>query len=381
MHVILSIPEKLYKKVDILLDRILYLTEEITSVTYNNENMEITLSLNSRDLEVDKVSEMKQAYHELCESLKNVRSVEERVVRTNLAECKCDTRVYPGDNLHSAESMDVEECGILLKEDLDRVFINIAKDNGALMREYPSVLSKDNMLRNQYHIHFPQNIFGIGAVPHNINRINDFRQKAIEGSYSEFLEFEGEILQPCICYHCYEELKGKALKNSITLTGRGNCFRHEVKWRENNFRKREFTMREIVFIGQEEWVLNTRNEILNVVWDLFESIGLQGRIATATDPFFFSQDLKTKGTYQMMSNAKYELIVTTSDKKEVSIASFNYCQDVLCSKYDIRDEMELPLHSGCVAFGIDRWKEAILDKYGYDPKNWPEINLGLEMLL
>lgn len=134
-------------------------------------------------------------------------------------------------------------------------------------------------------------------------------------------------------------------------------------------------MREIVFVGREDWVVQMRNQIMDDVWNLFESKGLNGRIETATDPFFFSQDLKTKGTYQMMSNAKYELIVTTLSGKEVSIASFNYCLDMLCSKYEIKDYDGLALYSGCVAFGIDRWKEALVDINGRDLKNWPEVNM------
>lgn len=44
-------------------------------------------------------------------------------------------------------------------------------------------------------------------------------------------------------------------------------------------------MREIVFIGREEWVRETRNRIMEDVWNLFESVGLKGEITTAKDPF------------------------------------------------------------------------------------------------
>lgn len=73
----------------------------------------------------------------------------------------------------------------------------------------------------------------------------------------------------------------------------------------------------------------------------------------------------------MMSNAKFELIVSTQCGREVSIASFNYCQDMLCSKYEIKGAEGAALFSGCVAFGIDRWKEAIIDVHGRDFMEWP----------
>lgn len=269
----------------------------------------------------------------------------------------------------------------MLMERLDKEFTRIAAKHGAEQREYPSVLNKSNMSRNQYHIHFPQNIFGVTSVRHDYKAINNFRKMAQIEPSDEFFVFQGEILQPCICYHCYEELQGKSLLDGKMLTGKGKCFRHEIEWRKNNFRRSEFTMREIVYIGTEASVLHMRNQIMEDVWDFFDSLGLKGRIATATDPFFFSQDLKTKGTYQMMSNAKYELLVTTSSGKEVSIASFNYCQDMLCSKYEIKGHNEAALHSGCVAFGIDRWKEALKDIQGQDLKKWYDIDLERGMLL
>ncbi|SDM33421.1 tRNA synthetase class II core domain (G, H, P, S and T) [Paenibacillus sp. OK060] len=377
MYISLEVPGKLFDKVDILIDRILYLSESVSGLTYDSDKKVIELHLDS-EIDGDRISSLRDSFQTLCIELENVRSIKERVVKTNLPQSKDHSRKPNGNTVNDST---MHESGILLKEKLDQTFLKIAKKNGAQMREYPSILTKDNMLKNQYHVHFPQNIFGVASVPHNIDAIKTFRLKAKEERYNDALEFKGEVLQPCICYHCYEELQGQILTKEKALTGRGECYRHEVKWREDKFRKSQFTMREIVFIGDEEHVINMRNDIMNVVWNLFESIGLKGRIATATDPFFFSQDLKTKGTYQMMSNAKYELIVTTSTGKEVSIASFNYCNDMLCSKYNIKDVNGQPLHSGCIAFGTDRWKEAIIDLYGYKTENWPDLNIEMELFL
>ncbi|MNG08023.1 Amino acid--[acyl-carrier-protein] ligase 2 [compost metagenome] len=83
----------------------------------------------------------------------------------------------------------------------------------------------------------------------------------------------------------------------------------------------------------------------------------------------------------MMSNAKYELLVTTSNHKEVSIASFNYCADTLCSKYEITDAADALLQSGCVAFGMDRWKEAYIDVHGRSLANWPDNKVEKELIV
>lgn len=379
MNVSFDIPEKLINKVELLLERIPYLSEAIAGMSYNKDDKIINLTVNENDFDSMKMSELRASYQDLCSSLEHARVIKERVVKSNLD---------PDHYIHSklkenstVQSSYMDESDILLIEHLDKEFIRIAIKHGAELREYPSVLNKKNMSRNQYHIQFPQNIYGVTSVPHDYKTINNFRLLAQQESYDQSFVFQGEVLQPCICYHCYEELQGKRVIDGKVLTGRGKCFRHEIEWRKDNFRRSEFTMREIVYIGNGDWVLNIRNQIMEDVWNLFESLGLKGRIGTASDPFFFSQDLSTKGTYQMMSNAKYELIVTTLSGKEVSIASFNYCQDMLCSKYEIKGHDEVVLYSGCVAFGIDRWKEAFIDTHGRDFTKWPVKNIGREMLI
>ncbi|MEK3864592.1 hypothetical protein MHH60_14050 [Paenibacillus sp. FSL H7-0716] len=373
MNVSFDIPEKLLDKVESLLERIPYLSETITGMSYNKDDKVINLTLNDRDLNLIQMTELRESYQDLCSTLGNTRVIKKREKTNNLSSDHY-IRLQPKEST-AIQSPYMDESDILLLERLDKEFTRIAIKYDAELRDYPTVLNKKNMIRNQYHIHFPQNIYGVTSVPHNYKAIKNFRIKAEQNSYEESLVSQGEVLQPCICYHCYEELQGKRLSDGIVLTGKGKCFRHEIEWRKDNYRKNEFTMREIVFVGREDWVVQMRNQIMDDVWNLFESKGLNGRIETATDPFFFSQDLKTKGTYQMMSNAKYELIVTTLSGKEVSIASFNYCLDMLCSKYEIKDYDGLALYSGCVAFGIDRWKEALVDINGRDLKNWPEVNM------
>lgn len=373
-----DIPVKLVNKVEILLERIPYLSESISGMTYSKDRQVIEITVNGIETNSKHMNELRECYQDLCNSLENTRIIKERVVKSNLIPD--NSTQWQVNKIKLGYSNYMDGLDIMLMERLDKEFTKIAMKHGAEQREYPSVLNKNNMTRNQYHIHFPQNIYGVTSVPHQYKAINNFRMKAQTESYNDSFVFQGEILQPCICYHCYEELQGQSLLDAKILTAKGKCFRHEIEWRKDNYRRCEFTMREIVFMGTENSVVHIRDQIMEDVWCLFESLGLKGRIATATDPFFSSRDLKTKGTYQMMSNAKYELLVTISSGKEVSIASFNYCQDMLCSKYEIKSNHKAALHSGCVAFGIDRWKEALNDIHGRDLKKWPEIDVGRGML-
>jgi seryl-tRNA synthetase len=74
-----------------------------------------------------------------------------------------------------------------------------------------------------------------------------------------------------------------------------------------------------------------------------------------------------------MADAKYELEFISVSGSSSSIASFNNCQDTLCEKFEITDQEHRTLHSGCVAFGIDRWRAALFERYGSDSRNWPDV--------
>ncbi len=372
MEIRLQVSEQMLGKLDLLMERIPYLAEAITGVTYMEEDRTVIVAL---DTEVEaEAEELREDYAALCDSLMQTRVISKTVVRSNQSDS--DRLAMPSVLTVAEAPMSaayLDETDITLLEQLDRAFIDIARRHGAILREYPSTFTKANMARNQYHINFPQNIVGVATVPHQFKTINRFREQAATHTHHQSLVPTGEILQPCICYHCYEEQQGSRSGNRRIMTAKGKCFRNEIAWRKDEFRRTEFMMREIVFVGDQEWVMDTRNAIMDDVWELFNSIGLTGQIETATDPFFFSQDVKTKGTYQMVSNAKYELAAKRMNGQESSIASFNYCEDVLCGKYDIRDADGNDLYSGCVAFGMDRWKEAFLERYGRDQSQWPTI--------
>ncbi|MFP3345602.1 hypothetical protein R0J87_24270, partial [Halomonas sp. SIMBA_159] len=75
-------------------------------------------------------------------------------------------------------------------------------------------------------------------------------------------------------------------------------------------------MREIVFIGDSEYINETRKTLLENTWQCFHQLGLSGKVTTANDPFFFYDDMD-KANYQLMANSKYELVAVT-EKKDVS---------------------------------------------------------------
>jgi hypothetical protein len=75
--------------------------------------------------------------------------------------------------------------------------------------------------------------------------------------------------------------------------------------------------------------------------------------------------------HQLMANMKYELVVETPLGNSSAIASFNNVFDSLCKQFGITTADGRSAHSGCAAYGIDRWVQATLDQHGADPSGWP----------
>ncbi|MBJ8030418.1 aminoacyl--tRNA ligase-related protein [Bacillus cereus group sp. N21] len=348
-----------------------FLSEFIERIAYLSPNIQFVQFLESEGvIEVELIKDenienFQLSYSELSESSKRWKFLNEKELKSNLS--------MDQQHIYSAEKVaDVAFYGELelkLLEFFDQQFIEIARNAGATLRQYPVTLTNEIMEKCKYHTNFPQNIFAVFEIPHNYQIIDSIRQEG-NGFHAGHFQDSGRFLQPCVCYHCYSEWTNQQFTSPKIITAKGNCFRHEIQWRLNPLRKLEFTMREIVFIGSEEQILDLRMEILDEVWNLFNDLNLNGKVVTASDPFFFYEDMD-KVTYQKMANAKYELVAVTNGESS-SIASFNYCDDTLCKSFDITNKYGENLKSGCVAFGIDRWLQVFLNQYGKDDACWPE---------
>ncbi|SFK99841.1 aminoacyl--tRNA ligase-related protein [Brevibacillus centrosporus] len=361
----LSVPKDLKNEnLKEFVERIAYLSEFIQHVSYEGSKNAIRVTMENLSDEVRK--QFLDSYAQLTESVNHWRLLKDREFRSNIQQ---HSHLFSNEETEIAECLHYDETELKILELFDQKFVKIAKMFSAQQRGYPSTLSVSSMKKNRYYNNFPQNVFSVSEIPHNYKLIEDIRGDVMNIEFNHF-QSSGMFLQPCICYHCYEEWENKQLTESV-LTAEGQCFRHEVSWKINQFRKSEFKMREIVFIGSEQKVISLREEILNETWEFFNKIGFVGKVINSRDPFFFYNDMK-KGTFQMLSNAKYELLAM-SNKEPINIASFNYCNDLLCKNYNISNNHGEYLHSGCVAFGIDRWMRVFINLYGKDPTHWPPI--------
>lgn len=184
----------------------------------------------------------------------------------------------------------------------------------------------------------------------------------------------GRALSPAVCYHCYPRLEGRTLHADGSLTtSAGRCFREETDSDHPLERLRAFTMREIIVAGGAPAVSRLREQMIERVSQWVKALDLDGYIEPATDPFFTS-DARGRMLAQQILPLKYELRLGVGGAgRTVAAASFNDHREHFGRAFDIRLAGGEVAHSGCVAFGWERWVLAFVCQHGPDAHSWPDI--------
>ena len=75
---------------------------------------------------------------------------------------------------------------------------------------------------------------------------------------------------------------------------------------------------------------------------------------------------------QQAGALKHELqLAVDADGRSVATASFNHHHDFFGTRFAIRLADGSPAHSGCVAFGLERWVLGVLAQLGPTEADWP----------
>src|ERR1051325_2354895 len=205
---------------------------------------------------------------------------------------------------------------------IDAQFAAMAREN-AMELQFPSVLPHATLERAGYFEAFPD-----GAIPAG----------------------DGYLFMPAVCYHCYAQWVGERLRAPRAVTCVGRCHRNEF---DPPARLREFTMREIVFVGPPQRVVEQRQMWMARIEAFASSLELPATMQVATDPFFGGES-RGKRLLQQVKELKYEMRVGS-----MAIASFNLHETHFAKRFDIALVDGRTAHTGCVAFGLERWELAL----------------------
>ena len=240
----------------------------------------------------------------------------------------------------------LHDAALSLSRYFDDTIRGWAAELGAVDAEYPEAIEMETLDRAGFLAAFPQKLV--------MNR----------GT--------GGALAPAVCYHAYPRLHARSVDEAGTLvTSVGRCFREEQDADHPLERLRAFTMREVIVAGGEAAVERLRDTMIARVSAWVKTLGLDGYIETATDPFF-TTETRGRKLMQQARPLKYELRLGIAAGRTVAAASFNNHERHFGRAFDIRTGNGETAFTGCVAFGWERWVLAFISQHGADEAGWPD---------
>ena len=188
-------------------------------------------------------------------------------------------------------------------------------------------------------------------------------------------------LQPAVCDVCYYTLSHATDHGNTVYTTYNKVFRNEVSPTGSLDRLTAFSVRDIMFVGDRDFVLTMRQRLIEDLSEFLRVLDLDCRIETANDPFFMNESAM-KSVFQNASRLKHELLVRLNYSGEhLAVGSINLHLDFFGKAFDIRLPDGTWAHSGCIGIGFERLTYGLYCQYGPDIETWPTAlrqTLGLD---
>ncbi|MEE2997909.1 MAG: hypothetical protein VX700_12280 [Pseudomonadota bacterium] len=253
----------------------------------------------------------------------------------------------------------------------------VAVDMGARPYRFPALISPGYLEKVKYFSNFPQSLSFVTHLQEDLAAIRRFAEEAttiggrIRTDETAFAKVQA-MLSPTVCHHLYMSLADSTVpEDGIVATAMGNCFRYESSNMASLERLWNFTMREIIFVGSEQFVqdgLDRAREKMNAILDEME---MSYRIETASDPFFIGS-YRDQAAYQNAFELKLEVRMTLPYKKDtLAGGSYNRHRDFFGRSLNIMLPDNEYAETGCVGFGCERLAFSFVAQHGPDPSNWP----------
>lgn len=269
---------------------------------------------------------------------------------------------------------------------LEGKFLALASSFGAAEYRFPTLIPAASLERVNYFRAFPHSLTFVTHLRADLDVIDAFSQTAAcdeHGLNTPLDSFERiqTLLSPAVCYHLYFALADRPLpEGQLIATAVGNCFRYEAINLASLERLWNFTMREIIFVGSKDFVLQQREIARQRMQPILEELGLAYRVESANDPFFIGE-FRKQVAFQSAFQLKYEIRARLPFKDSpqaanaspatLAVGSYNYHQDFFGRNLKITLPDGSPAHTGCAAFGLERMAFAFLAQFGLQPSGWP----------
>lgn len=379
---LLTIPDFLMKEVQ---SKLVYVDENVQSVHISAAGDLISMTLKSALTDEQKNAIEIKAQRVVEAMVKGVRKLRQQVLEDHL-DLSVPYGQDPMPELMNSGQVFQEGTGLYtlgplmarLMAYFEKHFTALADSFGAAPYRFPTLIPARFLDRVNYFREFPHYLTFATHLREDLDVIEQFAEHAccdehgLNAPADSFATVEA-LLSPAVCYHLYFALADQPLPGGkLAATAVGNCFRYESSNLVSLERLWNFTMREVIFVGSQDYVLSQRTIGQERMKDVLAEIGLAYRVESANDPFFVSE-FKQQVLFQSAFQLKYEIRARLPFKNStLAVGSYNYHQDFFGRHLNITLPDGGPAHTGCIAFGLERMVMAFVSQYGLDPKQWPE---------
>lgn len=291
---------------------------------------------------------------------------QQKGVKSNQEKCKKGYLYNYEDGL-----IGMSDVAVFLFEFFDKIFENMALENDAEKKIFPTLLPVEDYQKTGYLKLSPQYAMFCSDIKQDVKSLEKLDEKIINEEINELLCASKYALSPAACLHVYIQHKNTVFLNPKIFTFCQNVFRNEGEEQYSQIgRLRDYHVREIVFIGSHEFVLNKRKVFLEKTEGILKEIGLSYVSKIANDPFILPQLEKYK-KIQIIEKSKIEIQLNIDSQNRISGSSYNLHGTAFSYPFDISVRGVAVTETGCVGFGIERWVIAFLKQFGDCPNNWP----------
>ncbi len=281
----------------------------------------------------------------------------------------------------SQEDVGIYSLGPLMSRLIDYFeskFLLLANSFGARPYRFPTLLPAKLLGRINYFRAFPHSLSFVTHLREDLDIIDNFARTAscddhgLNAPLNSFAPIPA-LLSPAVCYHLYFSLADKPLPDGkLTATAVGHCYRYESTNLISLERLWNFSLREVIFVGSKDFVVENREAARERMKNVFEEFGMAYRVESATDPFFVGE-FRKQTAFQSAFQLKFEIRARLPFKEStLAVGSYNYHQDFFGRNLNISLPDGSPAHTACVGFGLERMAYAFLAQFGFDQKDWPE---------
>jgi seryl-tRNA synthetase len=245
---------------------------------------------------------------------------------------------------------------------------------------FPAMIDADTLHKCGYFDSHPNAVTFVGNVVEDFDAIEEFRRanSCSEGALmpqQDHIHIDGMCLNPAACFPCYPTLTGQNFDEGQCYTWLGRVFRYESRNINGLDRLYEFNVRELVFVGDEDYVRSVRAKALPVVEQLAAFMDIDCQVQTATDPFFATVSAAKKfwqASQEVKNEIKIPALGNDGSIKQLACGSINLHGNFFGKRFGFTCKNGEPAQTGCVGLGIERWVLAAFTQHGFDEMRWPE---------